>query len=306
MTQRGFAGVLTPALTPFRADLSPDPARFARHCKWLLQQGCGGLAIFGTTSEANSLSVAEKSGLLDALVSSGVPAGLLMPGTGACSISDAVELTRQAVKLGCGGVLMLPPFYYKGVSDEGVYRYYAEVIRRVGDDRLRLYLYHIPAMSGVPISLELVARLLKDFPGVVAGLKDSAGDMTNTNALIERFAGQGFEVFPGSEAFLLEGLRKGGRGCITATGNVNPGAIVRLYQNWQGADAEKQQAEIIAARKMYDGLAIIPAMKAVMAHWSGDAEWKNVRPPLVELTEAQAGGLIGKLKSAGFAMADLR
>ena len=148
-------GVLSPVITPFKKDYSPDAERFVRHCKWLLKSGCAGLAVFGTNSEANSMSVAEKRKLLEALVAGGVPASALMPGTGHCALSDSIEMTRAAVELGCAGVLMLPPFYYKGVPDEGLYRNFAEVIERVGDERLQLYLYHIPPVAQVAITLRL-------------------------------------------------------------------------------------------------------------------------------------------------------
>ncbi|HEX6318487.1 MAG TPA: dihydrodipicolinate synthase family protein, partial [Burkholderiales bacterium] len=164
-------GVLSPVITPFRKDYAPDAGRFVRHCRWLLKSGCAGLAVFGTNSEANSMSVAEKRALLEALVAGGVPASSLMPGTGHCAISDSIEMTRAAVELGCAGVLMLPPFYYKGVSDEGLYRNFAEVIERVGDERLQLYLYHIPPVSQVPITLGLIEKLLSKYPGIVAGAK---------------------------------------------------------------------------------------------------------------------------------------
>src|SRR5437870_3901219 len=186
-------GVLSPVVTPFRKDYSPDAGRFVRHCKWLLKNGCSGLAVFGTNSEANSMSVAEKRALLEALVSGGVPASALMPGTGHCALSDSIELTRAAVELGCAGVLMLPPFYYKGVSDEGLFRNFAEVIERVGDERLQLYLYHIPPVSQVPISLGLIERLLGKYPGIVAGVKDSSGDWSNTKAMLHNFAKSGLD-----------------------------------------------------------------------------------------------------------------
>src|SRR4051812_26148987 len=194
-------GVLSPVVTPFGKDYAPDPQRFVRHCRWLLKNGCAGLAVFGTNSEANSMSVPEKRKLLEALVAGGVPAASLMPGTGHCAVSDSIEMTRAAVELGCGGVLMLPPFYYKGVSDEGLYRNFAEVIERVGDERLQLYLYHIPPVSQVPITLGLIEKLLSKYPGMVAGVKDSSGDWSNTKATLDRFAGQGFDVFAGSEEF---------------------------------------------------------------------------------------------------------
>jgi len=300
--QERITGVLSPVVTPFRKDYSPDAERFARHCKWLLGHGCSGLAIFGTNSEANSMSVDEKVELMDALLAAGVPAPTLMPGTGHCALTDSVALTRRAVEVGCAGVLMLPPFYYKGVSDEGLFRSFAEVIERVGDDRLRVYLYHIPPVSQVGISLSLIERLLKRYPGVVAGVKDSSGDWNNTSAMLDAFAKGGFDVFAGSEVFLLDTLRGGGKGCITATGNVNPGPIDNVFRNWRSDDADRLQAGITATRKIVQKVSMIPALKAIVAHFAHDPDWRTVRPPLVELAPEQESALITELKSAGFAM----
>ena len=237
MTTKRITGVLSPVVTPFTTDLSPDAGQFIRQCRWLLSQNVG-LAVFGTNSEANSLSTEEKIELLDRLVAAGVDPARMMPGTGCCALTDSVRLTRHAVKLGCGGVLMLPPFYYKGVSDDGLYRSFAEVVERVGETALRVYLYHIPPVSNVPITLTLIERLLKAYPGVIAGAKDSSGDWNNTKAMLDRFAAAGFDVFPGAETFLLAGMRNGGAGCISATANVNPAAIARLYDSWRAADAD--------------------------------------------------------------------
>ncbi|HVP08032.1 MAG TPA: dihydrodipicolinate synthase family protein [Burkholderiales bacterium] len=303
--QKRIEGVLSPVITPFRRDLSPDPDRFVKHCKWLMRSGCAGLAVFGTNSEANSMSVEEKLELLDALVRGGVPAASLMPGTGHCALTDSVKMTREAVRMGCGGVLMLPPFYYKGVSDEGLFRNFSEVIERVGDERLRLYLYHIPPVSNVAITLELIERLLARYPGIVAGAKDSSGDWSNTKAMLDRFKDRGFDVFPGSEVFLLDGLRAGGKGCITATGNVNPGPISEVFRRWQTADADKLQAGITATRKIMQKVPMIPALKAVTAHFANDPQWRTVRPPLTELTPEQEKQVITELKAAGFSMPGL-
>ncbi|MGE3453453.1 MAG: dihydrodipicolinate synthase family protein [Burkholderiales bacterium] len=298
-------GVLSPVITPFKADYSADTDRFVRHCKWLLKSGCSGLAIFGTNSEANSLSIEEKLTLLAALVHAGVPAAALMPGTGHCALPATVRLTANAVKMGCAGVLMLPPFYYKGVSDEGLYRYFSEVIERVGDERLRVYLYHIPPVSQVPITLNLIERLLGKYPGIVAGAKDSSGDWSNTKAMLDEFGKSGFDVFPGSETFLLEGMRHGGAGCISATANVNPGPIDQVFRNWRSGEADKLQAGITATRKIMQKFPMIPALKSVVAHFGNDAEWSRVRPPLVELTKDQEAALIPELKASGFSMPGL-
>jgi 4-hydroxy-tetrahydrodipicolinate synthase len=297
-------GVLSPVVTPFDRQLRPDGERLAKHCRWLLEQGVG-LAVFGTNSEANSMSVAEKIALLDELVAAGIPTTRLMPGTGTCAIPDTVELSRHAVQLGCAGVLMLPPFYYKGVSDEGLFRSYAEVIERIGDSRLRIYLYHIPPVAQVPLSLALIERLLKAYPGTIAGIKDSSGDWANTSAMLEQFQSPDFDVFAGSEAFLLRTLRGGGAGCITAAANVNPGPIAQLAHSWQQPDADDQQAALNAVRAVFQQFPMIPALKAAIAHYSADPVWATVRPPLVELDGQQRALLTQTLQGVGFAMPGL-
>jgi 4-hydroxy-tetrahydrodipicolinate synthase len=300
-----IAGVLSPAVTPFKADLSPDTERFVRQCKWLVANNVG-LAVFGTNSEANSLAAGERMDLLEKLVEAGIPPARMMPGTGCCALTDSVRLTAHAVKLGCAGALMLPPFYYKGVSDEGLYRNYAEIVERVGDARLQIYLYHIPQVTQVPISLKLIERLLKAYPKSIAGTKDSSGDWNNTRATLDAFAKDGFDVFPGSETFLLAGMRNGGKGCISATANVNPAAIHNLYANWQSAAADKLQAGLDTVRNAFQKYPMIPAMKFAIAHWSGHAPWATVRPPLVEVTAEQSKALIADLEQCGFAMLGLK
>lgn len=294
-------GVLSPVVTPFKPDLSPDAERLEAHCRWLLSNDVG-LAVFGTNSEANSLGVEEKIELLDYLVDSGVDPSRMMPGTGCCAVTDSIRLTSAAVRLGCAGVLMLPPFYYKGVSDEGLFRNFAEVIERVGDSRLRIYLYNIPPVSQITITLSLIERLLHQYPVIIAGAKDSSGDWSNTKAYIDRFSAQGFDVFPGAETFLLQGLRSGGVGCISATANVNPGPIARLYKTWQEADADSQQKRLDEIRGIFAKYPMIPALKTAIANYGGDAAWVTVRPPLVELSKGQAESLIHDLDAAGFSM----
>ena len=304
-TNDRLQGVLSPVVTPFDRELRPDGERLIKHCRWLLEQGVG-LAVFGTNSEANSMSVAEKIALLDTLVAAGIPTTRMMPGTGTCAFPDTVELSRHAIQLGCAGVLMLPPFYYKGVSDEGLFRSYAEVIERVGDSRLRIYLYPIPPVAQVPISLALIERLLKAYPGTIAGIKDSSGDWANTSAMLEQFQSPEFDVFAGSEAFLLRTLRGGGAGCITAAANVNPGPIARLARSWQQPDADDQQAALNAVRAVFQQFPMIPALKAAIALYSDDIAWATVRPPLVELDGTQRGALAQALHGVDFAMPGLR
>ncbi|MGY3591869.1 4-hydroxy-tetrahydrodipicolinate synthase [Bradyrhizobium sp. USDA 4341] len=298
-------GVLSPVVTPFDCKLRPDVRRFVRHCRWLEANGVG-LAVFGTNSEANSLSVEERVALLAALVDSGVDPARMMPGTGCCSVTETVQLSRHALELGCAGVLMLPPFYYKQLSDEGLYRYFAEVIDRVGDARLRIYLYHIPSVSQISISVALIERLLKKYPKIIAGIKDSSGDWNNTKTVLDAFASENFNVFTGSEAFLLANMRAGGAGCISATANVNPGPIQSLYATWKQDDADAQQVKLNAVRTVFQNFPMIPALKQAIAHWSDDVAWSKVRPPLIEMTEAQSARLLRDLEAVRFDMPGLQ
>jgi 4-hydroxy-tetrahydrodipicolinate synthase len=321
MSER-IRGVLAPVLTPFKADLSPDRERLIRHCQWLLSQKCG-LAPFGTTSEANSMSTNERIPLLDALIAAGIDPSRMMPGTGCCSIMETVELTAHAVKHGCSGVLMLPPFYYKDVSEEGLYRYFSEVVQRVGDAHLRIYLYHIPPVAVVGITPKLVERLLKAYPNAIAGMKDSSGDWNNTKTFLDAFAETagaartGFDVFVGSETFLLANMRNGGAGTISATANVNPAPIYELYTVALKAfgaastdvDLESLQARLNVVRAVFSSRkfpSMIATLKQAIAFYANDPEWARVRPPLVALTTEQAKLLAAELKRIGFAMNGIR
>jgi 4-hydroxy-tetrahydrodipicolinate synthase len=303
-THDRISGVLSPVLTPFKPNLEPDVQRYIAHCQWLIANNVG-LAIFGTNSEAASLSVSERLTLTDALLAAGIPAHRMMPGTGACALPDAVTLTKHAAANGAAGCLMLPPFYFKGVSDEGLYAYYSEVIERVGNANLKVYLYHIPAVSGVPITLNLIAMLRKRYPNTVVGVKDSSGVWDNTKAMIDTFAKDGFDVFPGSELPLTQALAIGGVGCISATANVNPAAIHAVYAARGTTEAPALQAKIDAVRKIFQALVMIPAMKRVAAEFSGQAGWATVRPPLTKLDDGAAQKLLAQLKEVGFSMPGL-
>jgi 4-hydroxy-tetrahydrodipicolinate synthase len=296
--------VLAPVLTPFTEAFEPDAARFVAHCRWLTNQGVG-LAMFGTNSEGNSLAVAEKRALLEALVHADLPLDRAMPGTGSCSLVDAVEMTRASLQAGCGGVLVLPPFYYKNPGDEGLFRFFSTLIERVGDARLRLYLYHIPPVAMVGITPALVERLLDAYPGMVAGMKDTGGDWTYTQDMIARFGPRGFDVFAGTETILLDTLRAGGPGCITATANVNPSRIVALYEHFRDDDADARQQALNASRACFAAYPLIAAMKAAVSHFRADPAWLALRPPLVPLADAQRDALIAQLIDAGFSMPEL-
>lgn len=295
-------GVLSPVITPFNKDLSVHTGLLAAHCRWLLESDVG-LAIFGTNSEGNSLSAGERSEVIRELIANGIPAARMMPGTGGCALPDVVSLTQTCVRAGVGGVLMLPPFYYKSVSDDGLFAFFSEVIQRVGDDRLRLYLYHIPPVSNVGLSLSLIERLLDAYGTVIAGIKDSGGQWDNTAALIERFSPRGFSVFAGSENFLMRTMRAGGAGCISATANVNPAAISALCKDWQSSNADTSQQHLDTVRAIFSSLPMIAAMKSAVARSSGEPDWKRLRPPLVSLNLDQEKQLYAAMIEAQFDMA---
>jgi 4-hydroxy-tetrahydrodipicolinate synthase len=301
MAKADFAGVLVPAITPFDARLEPDAPLFLKTCSWLLDQGANGLAVFGTTSEANSMSLSERKALLEGLIEGGIDPSLLLPGTGQPALPDTVELTRHAVSLGCGGVLMLPPFYYKPVSVDGLFAFYSEVIERIGSSDLGLWLYHIPQMTGVGIPHDLIERLIKRYPQTVLGIKDSSGDWSNTEAMLTRFPG--FRIFPSSEGVLLKALRLGAAGCITASGNINAAAIRHLIDNWTSPEAEALQKPVAAVRDIFSSYPLIPAAKAVLAALLAEPGLAALRPPLTALTETQTAELIGRLETAGHALA---
>ena len=282
-------GVFCAASTPVAANGDVDTNRFITHAKNLLADGCNGVALLGTTGEANSFSIVERKALLEAAVSSGIAPGQLMPGTGLCAVADTIELTRHALSLGVTQVVMLPPFYYKNVSDDGVFNAYARIFDQIADDRLRVILYHIPQMSAVPISHALIERLLKAYPNTVVGIKDSAGDFANMQAMLKSFPG--FSVLAGADPLMKPLLEAGGHGCITATSNLVGKQLATVFANSanpaMGAQVEAAQACIVAVRNISNKYVQIPAIKALIAHRYGDAAWSEVRPPLVKLSREQ-------------------
>jgi len=303
MAQSTFRGVLVPALTPFKKNLEPDTNAFLTHCRWLLQQGAAGLAVFGTTSEGNSLVSEERMRMLEELIAGDISPAKLMPGTGTCALPETVRLTKHAVSRGCAGVLMLPPFYYKAVHDDALFASYSEIIQRVGHSGLRIYLYHIPPVAQVPISLTLIGRLLKNYPDVVVGLKDSSGDWNHTKTVLREYPT--LATFCGSEVFLLDTLRHGGAGSITATANVNTKNICAVFEHWEKPNVDQHQAQITAIRKIFEDYAPIPALKSIVAEFYESPEWKTTRPPLNALGAEEEKSLIGALGELGFSMVNL-
>jgi len=292
-----LAGLWPPVSTPFRADGAVDERRLVHHSRTLLADGAHGLAILGTTSEANSLTLDERRRVIDAHVEAGIAPAKLLPGTGACAIGDAVALTRHAGEIGAAAVLLLPPFYYKAVSEDGLFAFVSEVIERSGPRVPRIMLYHIPQMAGLGWSIDLVGRLRAAFPGLIAGLKDSAGAYDYTKAMIDAFPG--FAVFPGAEVYLVKALRSGAAGCISASANINARGIRGILDHFRDADAEARQEAANAVRKAVEGRTMIAAVKAVLAARYGDAGWLALRPPLMRLDEEARLALLANPAIAG-------
>ncbi|WP_292294397.1 dihydrodipicolinate synthase family protein [Marivita sp.] len=294
-------GVHCAAATPISPGREPDLPLFAAHCRALLDEGCHGIAMLGTTGEANSFGVAQRKALVEAAIEAGVPAGALLPGTSTPSVADTIELTRHAVTAGTKGVVLLPPFYYKNVSDEGLFRFYADVIEGVNSDALRVVLYHIPQVSQVPISHELIARLMAEFPGTVVGIKDSKGDMEAMGALCEAFPDLG--VLAGADPLMLPLLRKGGAGCITATSNLRADALRVVWDNWQdpskAAEVEAAQDRINAWRELTNAYVQLPTVKAMLARKRGDLAWLAMMPPLVELPDDERAAVWARMDELG-------
>jgi 4-hydroxy-tetrahydrodipicolinate synthase len=293
-------GILAPALTAVTDDFQIHEERTLAHFRWLLENGCDGLVLFGTTSEANSFSVVERRRLLERAVSAGISAEQLLVGTGCCSLTDSVELTKHAIQIGCAGALTLPPFYYKQVSDDGLFKYFASLIDGVADERLRLYLYHIPPMAIVSFSLALVEKLIAKYPGIVVGIKDSSGDWAHTKELIERFGRFAFDVFPGSESYLLGALQIGAAGCISGMTNVSAESLQMIFKNWRDPEAKARQDVVSRVRQTLLKYPLIPALKAIISKARNDNTWNNVRPPLLPLRESEFADLTTELFAAGF------
>ena len=296
--------VLSPVLTPFTADGNPDAQKLLKQCKWL-ESNSVGQAIFGTNSEANSMSAPQKMSTLTALIEGGLNPEHMMPGTGASSIDATVNMTRHALSHKCAGVLMLPPFYYKDVSDDGLFAYFSEVIQKVGSSALKVYLYNIPPVTKLTFSLSLLERLTKEFPNTIVGMKDSSGDWAYTESVIKLLAPSGFRVYAGSEVFLMRALRAGGVGCISATANVNPKAIADLAAHWRESDADARQASLDQVRGVFAKYQMIAGMKTAVAHYSKDPEWLRVRPPLMQLSADDQAKLLSELKQINFSMPGL-
>ena len=280
MAQKKLSGVIAAISTPIRDDGAPDLERATKLARFLLDNGCDGLNVLGTTGEATSFSLDERKSVMSAYKNAGLPMDRLMVGTGAAATSDAIALTRHAAELGFAGALVLPPFYYKGVPDDGLVAYIDAIVQATASKPVPLYLYHFPAQSGLPWHIDLIRRLLKNFSGKIVGLKDSSGDMAYARAAAA--IDPNFAVFPSTEAALLEARSGAFAGCISATANLNADLCARA---WHAGDAAALEAAV-TIRKLFDGKPLVSGVKSLLAHIHGDAALARVKPPLAPFTAA--------------------
>jgi 4-hydroxy-tetrahydrodipicolinate synthase len=290
-------GIWSASLTPLRRDLSIDVPTLIEHSRWHLARGCHGIALFGTTGEGTSFSVSERKTALEAVIAGGVPAASIMAGSGCAALTDSIELTAHAVKQGCAGVLTLPPFFFKNLGEEGLYRGISEIVERVGDTRLRMYLYNIPQLSAVKFEVKLIERLLKAYPTAIAGLKDSSGDWNSTKEYLDAFPGWG--LFTGWDPHLREVVRLGGAGTISGMPNINMAGLRALYDNRtkpEGADLEATATTLI---KLVDAAPPTAGLRAVLAHYTGKESWLIRRPPL-EQNRDQENAVVAAIRATGF------
>jgi 4-hydroxy-tetrahydrodipicolinate synthase len=291
---RPVRGLWCAMLTPLDGEGRVDHARFAVHAHRLLARGVDGVAPFGTTGEGQSFSMAERADGLAALLDAGVAPGRVIAATGCAALTETISLTRHGVQSGCAACLVLPPFFFRDVSDEGLYAWYARLIEAVADPRLRILLYHIPQVTGVPLSVELVARLAAAFPGVIAGVKDSAGDWAHTSALVTRLPQ--LAILVGHEPHLPRLLRAGGAGTICGVANVYPELVLALLSRDVTATDEERIATFIeiAFRQPF-----LPAFKCIVAARTRDPGWLAVRPPQVALADSVRASLLDALARVG-------
>lgn len=279
-----LGGLWPPLATPFSANGEIDLSLLIAHASQLLAEGADGLTLLGTTGEANSLSLRERRGLIEALAGAGLPPARMLVGTGGCAIEDVVELSRLAGDLCCAGVLIMPPFYYKKIVDEGLFTFYARLIEQLGANPPRILLYHIPQVAGVGLSLELIGKLREAFPEILVGIKDSSGDLAHAKAIIASFPG--FKVFVGTERDAIEAMRAGASGVISGAGNINAAASARLLAAREAPEASAWLEDINQTRAVLSRYGNIEAVKAILAVRYGDQAWAMPRPPLLPLSPA--------------------
>lgn len=260
-----------------------------------MADGCDRIVLFGTTGEANSFSVPQRMATLEALLAAGIPAERLIIGAGCPALTDSVRLVAHAVQNGCNSVLVLPPYYYKSMSDDGLAGWYSELVERVGSDRLALYLYHIPQVSGVPITDGLIDRLLAAWPDTLVGMKDSSGDFAGFERWIGRYPT--LQIYSGTERNLARVFNAGAAGVISANGNINAAAFSELRDRWSAGDDELEALEtsINQVRDAFEKATLIPGLKQAVAARYDDTGWNRLVPPFLPLTPQAGADFLKKL-----------
>ena len=300
--EKMIKGLIAPILTPFDKQLKLDQKMYNDLAKDLLNNGCSGLAPFGTTGEALSVGNDERMDALEGLIKSGIDPDILIPGTGLCNLPDTIKLTKHAIDMGCHGVMTLPPFYFKGMTDDGLFEYFEKLIEGVNTNKLKIYLYHIPQVCGVGLSIDLVRKLKSSFPETIVGIKDSSGVWENTEALLKI---KDLIVYPGAELPVIEAIKLGAPGCISATANLNSKDIASVIElchskNWD--EAEKLQKKVKSVRLLFQDYAPIPAQKALLAIQTKNPMWNNLRPPFQQISKEKSAELANTLRDEfGFA-----
>lgn len=289
MSANTLSGVIAAISTPIEESGAPDVKRATKLARFLLDNGCDGLNVLGTTGEATSFSVAERKSVMDAYKADGLPMNRLMVGTGAAAVADAIALTQHAASLGFSGALVLPPFYYKGAPDDGLVAYIDMLVKATASNPIPLYLYHFPAQSGLPWHIGLIKRLLELHPTRIVGLKDSSGDMDYARSAAA--ISKDFAVFPSTEACLLEARRGDFAGCISATANLNADLCQRA---WRDGDAAALEAAV-TIRKLFDGKALVSGIKSLLARIHNDPAFTRMKPPLTPFSAADLNAV-----SAGY------
>ena len=291
-------GVFTAALTPLNGDLNADHKKLVSHINWLLKRGNDGIGLLGTTGEANSFGIDERKKILEAVLDGGIPAGKLLVGTGCCSVTDTVILTRHAHQHGAGGVLILPPFYYKKISDTGLENYFDNFFQKIGENDLQVYLYHFPQLSGVPFTVKLIEKLVSKYPGNIVGMKDSGGDWSHMEEVMKAIPN--FRFYTGSEKYLLPTLKAGGVGCISASTNLTSPEAAAVYNAWKKGAGETEQGRLSSLREALETFPSIGTLKYVFAKLSANKDWLNIKPPNTILTTEEGLQIEQKLKELNY------
>jgi len=296
---RPLNGVYTASLTPLTASFEPNIPALVRHAQWLLESGSDGVALLGSTGEANSLTLEQRLSIIEQTARE-LPPDRLMLGTGSCALQDSVRLTKASVDAGVFSVLVIPPFYYKPQSDESVLRFYSELISSVDEPRLRIIFYNFPKLSGYNFSVKILQELKQRFGDIAAGIKDSSGEWKNMLGIVQNIPD--FMVYTGTETLLLDILKKGGAGCITATANLIAPECQRVYQAWRNNKqkvAEQAQINLTDLRKTLENYPLVSELKSLFASKTNAEEWENMLPPFAPILDKQVEELTEQIKGLG-------